>query len=56
MCLLVEYDRRLIWVNGHRSLMLFDEFLSVAFEEWCLVEEEEEGEREEKGGEGGGGQ
>ena len=54
--MLVEYDRRLIWVNGHRSLMLFDEFLSVAFEEWCLVEEEEkeeEGERDEKGGEGG---
>ena len=32
-----EYDRRLIWLNGHPSLMLFDEFLSVAFEEWCLV-------------------
>ena len=33
--------------------MLFDEFLSVAFEEWCLLptKEEERKERRRKGGE-----
>ena len=57
------YDSRLIWVNGHRSLRLLHEFLSVAFEEWCLLPRRRGGgersrmrrkreEKEEKGKEG----
>ena len=38
------YDSRLIWVNGHRSLRRLHEFLSVAFEEWCLLPRRREGE------------